>query len=347
MSEPSIIIGGDRITSLPGSAATAVTTAGAGLAPFKSVTFAGREPGARLIVTGAVHGNEICGPQAIRRVMAEIDEGRIVIARGRLTLVPVCNALAYQRRTRAGERNLNRALGPSANPVQFEDHVANWLCPLLAEHEVLLDLHSFRSPGRPFVLVGPHDNADALEPFSQAAKEEALACRLGVDRAVDGWLRTYARGVERRRAAAGAAADSLDLSPRYGVGTTEYMRSQGGIALTLECGEHTDPKASEVGYQAIRRTLAHLRLTDEQAPSVVAPIEAISIREVADKVHDDDRFVRDWHSFDRLRAGERIATRADGTPVYAPADCWLLFPDAHAKAREEWFYLAKASTRFD
>jgi hypothetical protein len=90
-----------------------------------------------------------------------------------------------------------------------------------------------------------------------------------------------------------------------------------------------------------------LRLTDEPAPAAVAPIEALSIREVVDKAHDDDSFIRDWSSFDRLRAGERIGTRADGQPVYAPADCWMLFPDGTAKAREAWFYLAQASKRFD
>ncbi|HSW03831.1 succinylglutamate desuccinylase/aspartoacylase domain-containing protein [Aquabacterium sp.] len=316
------------------------------LAPFKSVSYAGKSAGSRLIVTGAVHGNEVCGPLAIRRVMAEIDEGRLRIARGVLTLVPVCNALAHQRGTREGERNLNRALMPTPSPRQYEDHVANWLCPLLAQHEVLLDLHSFRMPGKPFVLVGPRDNTGAIEPFSQSAKEEALARRLGVDRAVDGWLATYARGVERRRAAAGPAVDSWDLNPRYGVGTTEYMRSQGGMALTLECGEHGDPRAPEVGYQAIRRTLAHLRLTDEVPPQEVRPIEALSIQEVVDKQHDDDSFVRDWQSFDRLRAGERIGTRADGQAVYAPADSWMLFPDGTARARDAWFYLAGASTRF-
>ena len=57
--------------------------------------------------------------------------------------------------------------------------------------------------------------------------------------------------------------------------------------------------------------------------------------------------MRDWRSFDRLRAGERIGTRADGQPVYAQADCWMLFPDGTAKAREEWFYLAQPSKRFD
>jgi hypothetical protein len=37
------------------------------------------------------------------------------------------------------------------------------------------------------------------------------------------------------------------------------MRSTGGCALTLECGQHADPHAPDVGYRAILATLAHLR----------------------------------------------------------------------------------------
>lgn len=325
-------------------------SASATLRPFKSLTYAGRGPGTRLIVTGAVHGNERCGMQAIERVAGELDRGELVIARGRLTLVPVCNPLALHLGRREGERNLNRALGPSEAPRQFEDHVANWLCPLLAGHQVLLDLHSFQAQGRPFAMVGPRDNAGDLEPFAQAATEEAWARRLGVGRLVDGWLGTYARGVVRRReqAIADGRADAAtwDLHPRYGVGTTEYMRSQGGCALTLECGQHDDPQAPEVGYRAIRRTLAHFGLTGEPSPEPVADIEALSLVDVVDKVHADDRFEQAWTSFDRLEPGLRIGTRADGTPVVAQQPGWIVFPNARAQARQEWFYLALASDRF-
>ena len=31
------------------------------LHPFKSITYRGTAPGPRLIITGAVHGNEVCG----------------------------------------------------------------------------------------------------------------------------------------------------------------------------------------------------------------------------------------------------------------------------------------------
>lgn len=316
------------------------------LHPFKSVAYAGRAPGIRLIVTAAVHGNEVCGTHAVRRLIEEIDAGQVQIARGHLTLVPVTNPLAFHKGVRAGDRNLNRALGPAAIPREFEDHVANWLCPLLAQHDVLLDLHSFQAQGVPFVMVGPPDNTGTIEPFAQAQREEAWVRVLGVRRAVDGWLSTYARGVARRQAEAGGAAGRLDLNPNYGVGTTEFMRAQGGCALTLECGQHQDPQAPEVAYQAIRNTLAHFGLVDEPRPPEVDGIEALTLHEVIDKRHADDRFERPWQSFDALAAGTRIGTRHDGTVVEAPGPGRILFPNAVAAPFQEWFYLAQPSARF-
>src|SRR5438046_10383537 len=103
---------------------------------FESIHFAAAAPGTRLIVTGAVHGNETCGTLAIRRVLDDIAKGRLEIVTGEVTFVPVTNPLAYERQQRQGDRNLNRKLVPSEDPREFEDHVANWLCPLLARHEV-------------------------------------------------------------------------------------------------------------------------------------------------------------------------------------------------------------------
>ena len=137
-----------------------------------------------VIVTGAVHGNETAGTKGIRRVLAEIDSGDIEIVRGSVTFVPVCNPLAYNHMRRTGDRNLNRRLQPTATPQDFEDRVASVLCGWLAEHDVLLDLHSFRSPGEAFVMRGPADNRETLEPFAHAAAEARLAAHVGVSRIV-------------------------------------------------------------------------------------------------------------------------------------------------------------------
>ena len=313
--------------------------------PFKSVSYAVPQPGSRLIVLGAVHGNETCGTRAIERVIAEIDAGSLRLGSGRVTFVPVTNPLAYANHRRAGDRNLNRKLSPTDTPREFEDHVANWLCPLLAEHEVLLDLHSFTAPGTPFVFMGPADNDGAIEPFIRAAREEALALRLGVGRAVDGWLTTYAAGVARRQAHAAKFPEAtLDLDPRYGIGSTEYMRSTGGSALTLECGQHDDDDAPSVGYRAIVNTLAHLGLIDAPDPTP-QPMECLSLCEVIDRLHPDDSFARAWRSFDPISAGEAIGTRHDGSAIVAPFSGFMVFPNPTAEPGHEWFYLARPSAR--
>jgi predicted deacylase len=307
--------------------------------PFKSVSFDSLASGTRLIVTGAVHGNETCGTRAIERVLREIDAGEITLTAGSVTFVPIVNPLAYAKRDRAGERNLNRNLFPKEDPVDFEDRVANALCPLLARHEALLDLHSTRGRTEPFALVGPLDNDGPVQPFRHSAKERALARRLGVKRFVEGWLSTYARGVERRmREGTGSSANR---DPRYGVGTTEYMRSVGGYAITLECGQHEDPHAVEVAYRAIRNTLAFLGHVKDAPPPPVETYEALRIQEVVDRAHEGDRFEREWASFDALAPGDVIGRRHDGTVLRAGAKGRILFPDVGARPGNEWYYLAE------
>ena len=310
-------------------------------AALRAHQFAGLQNGPRLIVLGAVHGKETCGTRAIERVLGELDSGALRIERGLLTLVPVANPLAYAKGERRGERNLNRRLLPTDQPTEFEDRIANVLCPWLAAHDGLLDLHSFASPGRPFVMRGPADNSGTLEPFAHAAAEGRFAAHLGPTRIVEGWMAAYAQGAARRRAL--GFADDGD--PSYGVGTTEYMRSCGGWAVTLECGQHADPAAPEVGYRAIRQAIALLGLADIALAPPAAEFERLRLTEVVDRQHQADRFVRPWRSFDAGCAGEHVGERHDGTPVIARADGHIVFPDAHALPGHEWFYFAEASER--
>jgi uncharacterized protein len=309
--------------------------------------FMGLKPGPRLIVTGAVHGNETAGTRGIEAVLAEIESGAIDIVRGTVSLVPVCNPLALREGRRMGQRNLNRRLQPTATPQDYEDRLARVLCPLLAEHEVLLDLHSFRSPGQPFVMRGPADNDGPLEPFRHAAAEGRLAAHVGVKRVVEGWMAAYADGVARRRAR-GLTPGAVHEDPSYGVGTTEWMRSQGGYGVTLECGQHDDAAGPAVARHAIRQTLALLGLAEGitlETPPAPAAVECLRLVEVVDRLAAGDRFARSWTSFDRVAAGELIAERASGEPLRAPTDGFIVFPDVSAQPGHEWYYWAAKSER--
>ena len=302
-------------------------------------------PGPALVVLGRVHGNEVAGSLAITRLIDDLDQGRLRLTRGRLTLVPVTNPLAADLNTRSGDRNLNRNLRPTAVPQDFEDRIGNVLCPLLAQHEALIDLHSFNSAGEPFALIGPEDNSGDLEPFSHSADEARLARHLGPLRIVEGWMSAYSDGVRRRRARSTAQGLTLDTDPNYGVGTTEYMRSMGGWAVTLECGQHADPKAPEVGWRAVCQALSLLEMVERPLEAPAARHELLKLVEVTDRLHPGDQFVREWKSFDPLRAGELIGRRHDGSEVTAPADGRIVFPNTKAEPGFEWFYFAQPSAR--
>ena len=294
--------------------------------------------GPRLLVLGAVHGNETCGAVAIREMAAQFASGARRITRGTLTLVPVANPVAFRRGTREGDRNLNRDFRPSVCPENAEDRIANHLAPLMDAHAALVDRHSFASEGgEPFVFFGPSDNDGDLEPFRRAAEEGALARAVGPRRLVYGWLPAYSKGVARRPGG----------SIAYGIGTTEYMRSRGGYAVTVECGQHADPAAPAVARAAIENAIALLSLADGPSPSPAAHAEneVIEMCDVFDRQSPDDRFAASWRSFDRVTAGQPIAYRAGGAAINAPEDGYIVFPSPNAIPGREWFYFARAGRR--
>lgn len=297
------------------------------------------EPGPRLLVTAAVHGNETCGALALARLSDELDTGALKLRRGQLTLLPVANPLAFHHQRRQGERNLNRQLMPTPQPASYEDRIGNVLCPLLAAHEVLLDLHSFQGEGQPFVMLGPRDNSGPLEPFAHAEAEGRLARALGTARVVEGWMSCYAGGLAQR------GADPAGIA--QAIGSTEAMRRAGGYGVTLECGQHADPAAVPFAHGAVLRALALLDMIDPAAaepPPPAAP-EVLQMLALVDRHHPQDRFAHAWRNFETVSAGECIGWRHDGQAVLAPGEGRLVFPDEKAAVGTEWFFWARPSER--
>ncbi len=309
-------------------------------APIELVRFSALQPGPKLLVTGAVHGNETCGPDAIARAIMACRIGALSVRRGEVTFVRVVNGKAYRQGTREGDRNLNRDLREATIERDNEDRIANRLCPLLREHDVLLDIHSYRSAGEPFVFLGPENSATGNQPFTKAEPETSLALRLGPSLILHGWLDAYAKSIAEQ-ARHGGTGNALS----HAVGTTEYMRFSGGYGVTLECGQHDDPEAVEVAYQAIVSAMAHLGIIEAPAPEPVRP-RGIHLVDVVLCLSPGDRLERDWRTGDPVATGQTIARRASGEAVVAPRDGFVIFPDAAAKPLQELFYFGVASDRF-
>lgn len=283
---------------------------------IKSVVYSGYKPGIKLLILGAVHGNEVCGTAAIQRVMQEIDAGQIEIASGQVTFVPMANSRAYASGQRFMERNLNRYLLPSANPQTYEARLSNILCPMLESCDMLLDLHSYTIGGPPFACIETPDQETIR-----------LAAAMGAEAAVFGWEDGYA--------ASGRAA----ANPDEGVGTTAYATRFGAKAVLVECGQHKDPGAVEAAYRAVRKAMRLAGVTAE--PSLEDSAKQIPVLKISQIYFrtDDGVFAEPWKNLTPVKQGQWLATRADGERILAPCDAYVILPNLKVDLGAEWFYL--------
>lgn len=289
----------------------------------KTFNYHSLEAGISLAILGAVHGNERCGPEAIHRLISDLENGDVVLTRGSLMLMPIANPLAYTQNLRFIERNLNRSLYPKDTKIHYEDYLDPILCTFLDQADVLLDLHSFTSQGEPFIFLEDTD-----------PEEARYARSLGVRNFVYGWSEAF--GIEQQ--------------DKEAQGTVEYARSRGKIAVTLECGHHTHPHAPQVGYEAIIKSLLYFKMLDENCPA------ALSFKENEDEIqafvadqrcikmqkvyfHERDAtLAKAWKHLDFISKDEPMAFLSEERAFIAPEDGYIILPKSHAKPGDEWFY---------
>lgn len=280
-------------------------------------TFSGLEPGPKFLVIGAIHGNEKCGTVGCNKVIEEINSGALEIKRGSVTFVPIGNPRAYDQDKRFTERNLNRYLVPHPEPDTYEAKLGNILCPMLEACDVHLAIHSYTVGGEPFIFVAPKDE-----------KEHAFAASLGPRTLLTGWEEAYA--------ATGRKSKKAD--DEEATGSIEYARRHGAMAVNIECGQHKDPQAPGVAYRAIRNALRYLEMTNE--PKFEKFSDATRLVTVTHVYYRDDegKFPKNWKHLEAAKKGDALAFSADGLPIAAPDDGFVIMPKADCPIGEEWFY---------
>ena len=283
------------------------------LMTIKQLTYSLPDPGTHLVVLGAVHGDEKCGTKAINSVIHQIEAGEIKLKKGSVTFVPICNPKAYQEHKRFCDRNLNRKLYPKDKPEEYEDYLANVLCKILDRADVLLDLHSYHSPGEAFCFLGT------------SSQKELEFCRsLGIQRFVYGWADAFGKDASN--------------DPKHSMGTTEYVRSKGGIASTVECGQHENPHNVQIGINAILNALKFCDIS-EQAPAPSDPQEQLCIKMRSAVIKKKSgSFIKPWQHMDQVKKGELIAKYDDGQEVFAPESGAIILPKESSILHSEWFY---------
>lgn len=142
---------------------------GAWQLPLLAVT--GSEPGATLVVTAGVHGDEYEGIEAIAKIFQQTDPATL---RGTLVMVPVCNVPAYEAATRSSPvdgLNLARVFPGDADGM-LTQRIAYWMAEkLLREADFYIDLHSGGVAAQIPTLIGYIHDAGELGQRSRAGAE--------------------------------------------------------------------------------------------------------------------------------------------------------------------------------
>lgn len=326
---------------------------------FELTTFTSTIAGPRLLLLGAVHGNETCGPAALGKARDAIVSGEIALGAGSVTLIPICNPKAYIENKRYVDWDLNRDLRKRDTPRCYEHFVGNALLDVLADHDVLLDIHSFRPAGSSFLFLGPENNVGPIEPFDKAEAELDFAQSLGFSRCAFGWLRAYSEFVVKQREYLTShnrqASDQAEQSNEYaepsdiglGRGVTENFRRLGGYGVTIECGQHEDPSCPLIAYRAIKSAIDYVSSLPcgKPGPERTPFRETFRFKEIMIKEDRGDRLHDDWQLFHAFQKGERLGTRASGELVYPDYDGAVIFSYPDCKVGGAWIYLAELHPR--
>lgn len=270
--------------------------------------------GPKLLVLGAIHGNEPAGTIASNKVISQFNNGNLKLLKGSIEFIPVCNPAAEEKDVRFIEHNLNRVLNRHDNSDNIEKNYANQICDHIDNADYILDIHS------------THLKGDLPTVFNDFVTEEtsAWANSLNIGTVITSWR------------------DMLNNSdaPSDFSDTVCYANKQGKKALLIEAGYHYEPTAEKLAYQSIIKTLEFLGMIEKTNETNVQN-DVAHMYKVVLKTQESGSFVKQWNHMDEISINDDIAVLDNGTVYKAEFDGYVVIPFPDAKPGEEWFYLAK------
>lgn len=299
----------------------------------------GTQPGPHVTIIGGTHGDELVGVEVIRALKAlfsipdEASGAHPHAITGTLTLL-IGNPEAVQKRQRSssGVRDLNRCFiqadldrEPSVDDIS--DLIrAREVAPLLAESNVVIDLHGTSSDSPAFVCFG-----------SDSPKHRELYELLPVHCILTDPYDVLSRD-----------------EGRPGRGTTDdYTERHGGIALGYETGREDDLTRVPGIFDDVLRMLVKIGTLSIDSPLLADHPEAKTheprmqtVYTLKHSIHAHSaEFVyapgmnTGWQT---VQAGQLIGTYSDGTEERVPEDGMLVFPKSANKlvAGKNLYYLA-------
>lgn len=123
------------------------------------------ENGPSVFINATTHGNELYGKEICERLYKELE-----LKRGRVTMLPVANPYAYEKRSRTHKRkNLNRRF-PGKRDGDVIDRLAYTIFETAKTYDYILDIHSHK-PGKVDSVRTPYEYRDLAKVFGLKVKD--------------------------------------------------------------------------------------------------------------------------------------------------------------------------------
>lgn len=261
-----------------------------------------------ILITGAVHGNEPCGPIAIKKVMHEIEEWILNILKWSVTFIPVCNPEWYKQQKRLIQENLARVFDIYESPQSYEQSLGTVLAPYIDSCDALLDIHSGSAKNSLFV-------------FQDIESQESsdITNSLWFDLIIHGRPNMY--------------PDDGAKDP------SSYAHKQWKPWIVIECGQHNDPQTIDVAYNAIKNFMHHYGIIDQQGTKITNP-KHVTMQKLV-YMEKKWSFKKQWKNGDSIKKWDVIAVY-DTTweTITADFDGYIILPKHFADVWDERFYLA-------
>ncbi len=274
---------------------------------INSYTYESWIPWHKVLILWAIHGNEPCGTIAIQKLISQLDSWEISLKSWMLTLIPICNQKAHDLGQRQTEENLNRMFNPENKSDSYEATLAAEIREYIENSDYMLDIHSLSWWDSTFMFKSEFWNNELDE----------YASTMWIKEVISWWNEIYQENELRC--------------------TDDFAKSCWVKWVCIECGQHEDPNAPIVAYDAIINSLTHLWLIDwvaaYQSDMYQLHMNTLILK---DKEWSFAKIRKHW---DEVKAWEVIARYQDWTEINAVEDSLILLPKHWAKKGEERFYL--------
>lgn len=262
------------------------------------------KPGPTVMILGGIHGDELCGTEAVCRLMKNpprIDQGKLIVMYG--------NLHAIKQKVRQTEANLNRMflndeIYSEEQKQTYEYKRAQQIKPYLEQSDILLDIHSVFDPnGTPFIIC--ENNGGEIAQYLPFP----IRCS-GFDNAHPG-------------------------------GTDGYMNSLGKIGICIECGYHNDPLASERAMNSIDIFLKVVGLQNEDASPTINRVQrSLHVNFIYSNQYAPFTLVQPFRDFQTVKEGELIGYDGDHE-IKSEKDQIIVFARERSEPYKEAFCYAE------